>query len=783
MRNSGLGERMEGSRTPSRATAPAWLFLGYGGLLVLGYAVAPPALQVPLFVLMVLSSVVAMVTGVLRNQPPGRRGPWWAVTASAVPFVGAAVLRVVLPGGGPRPSGLAGGASDLAVIPGYLLMLGALLVMSRRRRAGEDDPARSDAVLLGLAAALGMWAFLIAPQLGMRSMPVGQQVLTALFPMIDVLLLVIVAHLMLARGVRTASLWLFGTSFGAMLVGDLLYAVLYAGLSRAVALPKLFDLLSMVAYLTMAAAAQHPTMRTLTEPQSVVTPRFGATRTAGIAALLVSPMVVNSVSPPPDGWSAVVRVALTASMTVAVVARIVRSNNRRAAAECAARQAEQAERWRATHDALTHLPNRELLAETIVRWGQDATNAGQEISLLFLDLDRFKQVNDSWGHRVGDELLCAVAGRLAGMVRSEDLVCRIGGDEFVIAMGSSTPAALAESLAQRLVDEFARPFALSVGDVTISPSIGLARSPGAGEALELIRDSDTAMYQAKGAGGNGYACYDSAQRDAVRSRVRLEQALRGALDRGELSVYYQPIVSLAEDRLSGFEALMRWRHPEFGMVSPVDFIPIAEDTGLIVPTGAWLLEEAAHQLVRWRAERPDLDLHMGVNISVRQLRDSTLVGLVGDVLERTGMPPSALWLEITESGAMENPESSLAVLRELRALGVTLCIDDFGTGYSSLSYLRQLPAQIVKIDRSFVNEIGRNPEEEAIVRTVVGLSHALAREVVAEGVETAVQRDWLRGIGCDLVQGYLYGAPRAASAQSLWLEDDPIAPRATTAQH
>ena len=432
---------------------------------------------------------------------------------------------------------------------------------------------------------------------------------------------------------------------------------------------------------------------------------------------------------------------------------------------------ERADRHRATHDALTDLPNRELLTDTITTWCNQAGDVQLDVSLVFLDLDRFKAVNDRWGHSIGDELLCAVASRLSAIVRSEDLVCRIGADEFVIALASPDHTALAEALALRLLDAFGEPFNLSVGDIEITPSIGIAESSGPADALDLIRDADTAMYRAKGFGRNGYAVFAEAMRDQVRRRADLEQALRGALKQGELSVQYQPIIDLATGELSGFEALMRWNHPELGMVSPLEFIPIAEDTGLIVASGAWLLEEAATQLAQWRTERPDgaSPLHMSVNVSVRQLRDAALVDVVRDVLQRTGLPADALWLELTESGVFDDLELSLATLHELRNLGVVLCIDDFGTGYSSLTYLRQFPASIVKIDRSFVSGIGVTPDDEAIVRTVIAMAHALGQQVVAEGIETAEHQNWLRGQGCDFGQGYLYSPPRPAQVQRSWI--------------
>jgi EAL domain-containing protein (putative c-di-GMP-specific phosphodiesterase class I) len=319
-----------------------------------------------------------------------------------------------------------------------------------------------------------------------------------------------------------------------------------------------------------------------------------------------------------------------------------------------------------------------------------------------------------------------------------------------------------------LLTELRRPFGLSVGEVVVSASIGVATSSG-GQALELIRDADTAMYQAKGSGRNGYALFDASLRERVGGKVRVEQALRGALERGELSVHYQPIVDLAAGELDGFEALMRWDSPVLGRVSPADFIPIAEETGMIVEMGAWLLDEAARQLVVWNAGggRP---LHVSVNVAVRQLRDGSLVRMVDDVLRDSGLPASSLWLEITESGAMEDIEATLLTLNALRGLGVTLCVDDFGTGYSSLSYLHRLPVGIVKIDRSFVMDVGGAGTNEPIVRAVLAMTRAMGQRVVAEGVETEAQRDWLRAQGCDLVQGWLYGKADRPENLTGWIE-------------
>jgi diguanylate cyclase (GGDEF)-like protein len=579
---------------------------------------------------------------------------------------------------------------------------------------------------------------------------------------IDVVLLVLVAQLMLAGGARQPALWLQIGACAAMFVADLLFALRDAALLEVN--EQMINCLFILMFILLPASPLHPSIRSLVQPQQIQIRDLSPLRLVIIGAVVVVPTVVSSLMHFGSLNNAMIRAALCALLVVGVLARVVRSNNSRA-------RAEEVNRRRATHDALTDLPNRELLAETVSRWGDRAVAEDLEISLLFLDLDRFKMINDHWGHQVGDELLCAVAARLGEHVRGEDLVCRIGGDEFVIALASPSHQRLAESLANRLLVELARPFTLSVGEVVTSASIGMAKSTGGTQALDLIRDADTAMYKAKGSGRNAYALFDPSLRDQLHARVKVEQALRGALGRGELAVHFQPIVDLESGELDGFEALMRWHSAELGFVSPMEFIPIAEETGMIVEMGAWLLRESVRQLVEWIAQRgPDArPLHVSVNVAVRQLRDGSLVELVDQVLRETGLPPSGLWLEITESGVMEDIDAALLTLNALHALGLTLAIDDFGTGYSSLNYLRRLPVGIVKIDRSFVSHVGEQGSNEPIVRAVLAMTHALGHRVVAEGVETTEQRDWLRAQGCDLVQGWLYGKAERPADLTHWI--------------
>ena len=727
----------------------------------------PPWAQDIATALIAVLALSALHVGPGRHLAPADRGPWRHLRLAAYLFVVASVIRAAVPSTMATPPTAMALIPNAVVIPAYLCIGKSFTSMLRRRRAADDDPAQIDAILVGLAAAFLTWTFVIAPAMADAHLN-PFRVVDAFFPIVDVVLLVLVAQLMLAGGVRQPALWLMVVAAVAMFVADMLFTLRGAeliGFSQH-ALDSIFAMMLVM----FSAAPLHPSMRTLTEPQVIEVRNLSRLRTVVIALVVVVPTVVTSLMPIGTLLYDLIRAGLCVLLVLAVLTRVVRSNNSRA-------RAEQVNRRRATHDALTDLPNREMLAETVGRWGDRAAAEHLEISLLFLDLDRFKMVNDHWGHQIGDELLCAVAARLSEQVRGDDLVCRIGGDEFVIALASPSHLRLAESLADRLLVEFARPFRLSVGEVVISASIGVAKSHGGAHALELIRDADTAMYKAKGSGRNGYALFDTTLREQVRDRVKLEQALRGALERGELAVHFQPIVDLAADELDGFEALMRWHSPELGFVSPMEFIPIAEETGMIVEMGSWLLRESARQLVAWNAERgPDArPLHVSVNVAVRQLRDGSLVTIVDDVLRETGLPASGLWLEITESGVMEDIDAALLTLNALHALGVTLCIDDFGTGYSSLSYLHRLPVGIVKIDRSFVNDCGEQGANEPIVRAVLAMTHAMGHRVVAEGVETEVQRDWLREQGCDLVQGWLYGKAELPERLGGWVHRRRIA--------
>ncbi|HEX2094493.1 MAG TPA: EAL domain-containing protein [Longimicrobiaceae bacterium] len=432
-------------------------------------------------------------------------------------------------------------------------------------------------------------------------------------------------------------------------------------------------------------------------------------------------------------------------------------------------------RHSALHDPLTGLPNRVLLGERLAR---AAERPCAPCAVLFLDLDRFKVINDSLGHVEGDELLRVVALRLRGCVRPEDTVGRFGGDEFVILLeGAGRDEAV--RTAERILDALAVPLDLHGYETFTTACIGIVLSDGSGGPPEhLLRDADMAMYSAKAAGLGQYAVFDRSMHAAALERLQLETDLRHALQRKEFRLHYQPIVSLTMGRIAALEALARWEHPQRGPVPPDRFIPVMEDTGLILPLGSWVLSEAMRQLAEWRARLPAAEtLEVSVNVSPRQLRAPGLVEEIDRLLRANGLPPRSLKLELTESSMLEDPAASSALLHRLKAKEVHLYLDDFGTGYSSLSYLHQLPLNAIKIDRSFIRGLdegaaGRQGDGE-IVRTIVGLARSLGVPVVAEGVESEEQLATLRTLGCDYAQGYLFSPPVDADAARELLRANP----------
>jgi diguanylate cyclase (GGDEF)-like protein len=698
-----------------------------------------------------LGALVMAIFGIVRWRPRPA-WPWALQVVALVLFLSGGLARTQM--------GTLGDLSpsrslvpDLLSLPGYAVLAASVLGLVRLRRAGGlgDLDATLDAFVAGVAALTLAWVFLINPALAEQHVALSLRLLLSCYPAMSVFLVALGARLVFGSGRdRPLSMRLLLVTLLCMLVGDVLFMFVDAGLSS---IPdRILDVPYALAYVAVMAALMHPSIREVGRPvlEFDAEPRRG--RLAFVAVALCVPAVI-SLSRTSSGLAdRLVLSAIVVLCTLAAAWRMARAL--RESARATARLVHQA-----THDALTSLPNRTLVLEHLTR---SLAQAGEpnEIALLLLDIDRFKLINESLGHSMGDELLVAVGERLQAVCRPGDLVGRVGGDEFVVVVDRVRDAAHARDVAERIRLALARMFLVRDAEIPVAASIGVSvRRTGdrPNDAEAMFRDADTAMYGAKDAGGDAVVVFDTSMRQRVARRLELERELRHALERGELSVAYQPVVGAVDGRVIGMEALLRWSHPELGSVSPEDFVPIAEDTGAIVDIGAWVIERACRDLARLRAEVPfGGELCVAVNLSVRQLRDAALLDHVARSLLAHGLPASALKLELTESMVMENLPLIGALLVSLRSCGVRISIDDFGTGYSSLASLDRLPVDEVKIDRSFVTGLSADDANTSLVAAVVAIADSLGISTVAEGVEELEQAIRLRDLGCQAAQGFLY---------------------------
>ncbi|QGZ65110.1 putative bifunctional diguanylate cyclase/phosphodiesterase [Paraburkholderia acidisoli] len=461
------------------------------------------------------------------------------------------------------------------------------------------------------------------------------------------------------------------------------------------------------------------------------------------------------------GWLAVVILIVTlAVLAIALIISVLdrRLESRTAVLAHSLAEANEELTYLALHDGLTKLPNRMLLQDRLKQAIHSASRGNTRFALMFMDLDGFKAVNDAYGHQTGDRLLVDVARRIAESVRGEDTVARVGGDEFVLVAKIGAPEDAA-SIAEKLTTAIEVPFQLANLELRVSTSIGIAIYPGDGASeRELLANADAAMYHAKSTGRNCYCFFEPSMNADVHAQMQIIQDLRLAMERRELVLHYQPKFDAPAGPIIGAEALIRWNHPTRGLVPPAQFVPFAEKSGLIVPIGEWVLDEACRQMREWY-DAGHVDWTIAVNLSPLQFAHTGLIETVRNALARHALKPSSLTLEITESTAMANVEVSLAILRQLQEMGVNISIDDFGTGYSSLLYLKRLPATELKIDRGFVRDLSQETEDAAIVSAIVALGQKLNLKIVAEGVETTEQQAMLTELGCDTLQGFLLGRP------------------------
>ena len=707
---------------------------------------ASPVVSLVAFLVVGVGTVWACFAGPRRfGAEP--RGAWRLVGAALSCFlVGVVVRPWVVELAMPWPL-----LADALIVPGYLLTAAFLALLLRARQSMQRH-AVLDGLIVALATGLICALLLAAPAAALPGRPAVISFLAGMYPLLDVVLLLLMVNLTFTATHWPVSLITLLGTMTLMFTGDLAYAII--GLNGSLYSSPLMDVPFVLAFTLFGVTALHPSVVELRRADRRPAQPWSLSRMVLLVPAVATPYVLLVVV---GDHSAGYRLTIGitgAVMVVLLLARAVSAVQGQAAAQLRSEH-------QAMHDPLTGLPNRRMASAHIERLLCDLPADGeQRVWVYLLDLDGFKWVNDSWGHDTGDQLVIEVAARLRAALPRAALLSRVGGDEFLIARVGDKAAAL------HLVDEvrgcFTKPLVLQDTALVVSASIGIAHATAGDDAAAtaeaLLRDADTAMYRSKGEGPGRSTIFDTSMHDRVRERIGLEAALRTALAEGQLRVAYQPIVQLDSGRPVGAEALVRWDHPQRGEIPPMQFIPIAEDAGLIGAIGDRVRRESLRQLGRWRSDGTVADdFYVSVNVSPRQLNDPELPLVVAAELLEHGVPARAVALEMTESVMVDGSSVTSRVLFELREMGVRLLVDDFGTGFSALGYLRKFPVTGVKIDRSFVSGLGQSLEDEEIVRAVVAMSYALGLTVVAEGVETRRQRDALGAVGVTQGQGWLWG--------------------------
>jgi diguanylate cyclase len=670
------------------------------------------------------------------------RGAWRLIGVVALLFlVGVMIRPVVTPLRMPWPL-----IADAITIPAYLLLCVFLAILLRCRRS-LDRHAVLDALIVWLGGALTSFLILAEPAAAIHDRPAAESIMAAVYPLCDIMVLLLMVNLTFTARSWPPSLLAFLGALILLAVGDTAYAII--GLQGQIYGSPVLNVPFLLSYTLMGVTALHPSTVALSHADRPPVQAWSVRRVALLVPALAAPFVMLLVT----GGTIAHRWIVAGGGVLIVSTLLVRAISAVSAQASAQRLAEH----QALHDPLTALPNRRSIATSVER----RLAEHNEVWVFLLDLDGFKWVNDSWGHDTGDQVVIEAGLRLRAAMPDTVPVARVGGDEFLLTYAGDKPGAL--SLADRIRSCFVRPFPVRDTEIPITASIGIAHASSDGgnaavTAEAMMRDADTAMYRAKAEGPGRSTIFDTSMHDEVRARIELEVALRQALADGQLYVAYQPIVGLSTGRPLGAEALVRWLHPERGLIPPSVFIPVAESAGLIGALGTWVRREALRQLGVWRTDGTVADdFYLSINVSAQQFSEPEMPLIVSSELVEFGVPARVVALEMTESVMVDGSSVTGRVLYELRELGVKLLIDDFGTGFSALGYLRKFPVTGVKIDRSFVTGLGTDAEDEEIVRAVVAMSTAMGLSVIAEGVETRLQRDALAAVGVTNGQGWLWG--------------------------
>jgi diguanylate cyclase len=744
--------------------------LGVGLALAVVYVYLPiAALRTAALAVLGLTTVVATLAA-LRLWRPARRLPFYMFAAGeTVGFAaGSLGFSAAATGAGWNP------LAAVLTVTAYLIGIAGFALVVRARSPGRDRTSLIDATVIATGLGMLAWVFLMAPSASDVSLPLAERLLSMVYVALDVLLLALVVRLTISGGDRTRAFALITAGWLVLVAADSGRALLL--------LTGTYDPTSpveagwLVSYALWGAAVLEPSVATLTDPAPPARAGLTRARLASLAAAsLMAPAVLAIQAGRGERIDVPVIVAGCALLFLLVLVRVaglvreveatvreLRGTETVLRATLQEREALAAQlQHQAFHDELTNLANRAMFNDRVRHALARARRGGGGLAVLFVDLDDFKVVNDSMGHGAGDRLLQEVAGRLRGCLREPDTIGRLGGDEFAILV-EGVDLATVRALAERALAALAAPYPVVGGQVTVGASIGVAYDQHAAmDDVQLLRNADVAMYAAKGRGKGTYEVFRPPMLRSVRDRHDVTAALRGAIDREELVVHYQPIVDLRTWRVGATEALVRWPRPGRGLVPPAEFIPLAEETDLVVDIDRFVLRQSCRQAAAWNATLGPLLLH--VNLSAKHLQREDLAGTVADVLRDSGLPPDCLTLEITESVLMHDVDVAIVRLQELKSLGVHLAIDDFGTGYSSLAYLRQMPIDAVKIDKTFIDGVTGGPEESAVARAILALAATLRLDTVAEGVEQAEQARELADLGCRWAQGYHFSRPVAAA--------------------